>query len=714
MLHLKKVPYIEQMQQTECGLCCIAMILRYYKSNESLSFIRKELTVGRDGLQISDLQKYLNNHNFETHIYHASIKQLYDMPLPSIAYWDQKHFVIVEDISKKRVKIVDPSYGHLSISIEEFETNYSGILITAQPTDAFCPYRKKTNPWNHILKGLKQKKKLLFHIILISLFAYGIQMAAPLLIQTIVDGLMQGSRTIDLKMCIIFAITLFILYGITSFLQNFSLINFQIEIDKSLIQNTFHKLVSLPYSYFENRSNGDLLFRLSSLDIVRTLLSDHIVSGAVQVIYAIAILVYLFQKSALLAGITTGVFLINGIFILVMRERIMEANQKQVVENTKLESIQTETIYSIFGIKTSGIEQDIWHNWNKRYKRSLKAYKKKGTILNLYSTIISLLQLVGPLIVLLFGIQQSLKNRITIGESIACYSLAASFIGTSLSLFNLWNDFMMASAYLDRIMDITSEPSEEPPKNKISITINGNIEFRDVSFAYTKNSKPVIENLSFTIKKGSKFAIVGPSGSGKSTITKLLLGLYKPTKGAIYYEGINIDDLDKKELRQQIGIVPQDMSLFNRTIAENITLKNENYDLNEVIETAQIAQIHEEIMHMPMNYRTLVSDMGRNLSGGQRQRIVLARAIMKKSPVMILDEATSSLDNVNESQISRYFRECGSTQIIIAHRMSTIVDADEILVLDHGKKAESGTHDALMRKNGIYAELYKNRNSIPA
>ena len=325
-----------------------------------------------------------------------------------------------------------------------------------------------------------------------------------------------------------------------------------------------------------------------------------------------------------------------------------------------------------------------------------------------------MLQLVGPLIVLLFGIQQSLMNKITIGESVACYSLAASFIGTSLSLFNLWNDFMMASTYLDRIVDITTEPSEENPENPIPLAINGNIEFRNVSFAYSKKSNPVIDNLSFSIPKGSKFAIVGPSGSGKSTITKLLLGLYKPTSGAIYYEGINIDALDKTELRKQIGIVPQDMTLFNRSIGENIALNEEDYNLDEVMETAKIAQIHDEIMSMPMNYRTIISDMGGNLSGGQRQRIILARAIKNKPHLMIMDEATSSLDNVNEAKVSKYFKECGSTQVIIAHRMSTIIDADTILVLDKGKKAEIGTHEELMKQNGIYAELYKSRSSIPA
>ena len=383
------------------------------------------------------------------------------------------------------------------------------------------------------------------------------------------------------------------------------------------------------------------------------------------------------------------------------------------MKDTKLEAIQTETIHSMLGIKTSGIENDIWNNWKDQYRLSMKAYKQKGTILNLYSTIISLMQLIGPLIVLLFGIREFLSGRISIGESIACYSLAASFIGTSLSLFNLWNDLSMASSYLERIVEITTEEQEYIPEDPVPVTVQGDIEFRNVSFSYSKNSKPIIKNLSFTIKKGTKFAIVGPSGSGKSTITKLLLGLYKPTSGSIYYEGVDINKLDVKDLRKQIGVVPQDMSLFNRTIAENISLNND-YPLEEIQSSARIANIHDEIMAMPMNYRTMISNMGNNLSGGQRQRIVLARTILNKPNVMILDEATSSLDNINEKLVSDHFKKCGSTQIIIAHRLSTIIDADKILVLQNGTLKEIGTHNELMKMNGLYTTLYNNQNSLSA
>ncbi|WP_310601783.1 peptidase domain-containing ABC transporter [Anaerosporobacter sp.] len=714
MKHLRKVPYIEQMQQTECGLCCIAMLLRYYGSHETLSDIRGVLEAGRDGLRISHLQNYLVQRDFETKIYRINIEQMEQIPLPAVVFWENKHFVILEHIKKDIMTVIDPAYGRISFTVEQFQEKYSGIMMTAVPTEEFKPEKRKVNPWMYVLKGLKQKKGIFLKTLLVSIVAYGIQMGAPLLIQVILDGIIKNPTSVDLRACVMFSIGFIIMFGITNFSQRFCFIGLGLEMDKTITKNTFHKLMHLPYSYFENRSNGDLLFRLSSLEIVRMLLSEHIISGIIQFGYAIAILIYMLQKSFFLAGITMVVFLFNGIFILVMREKIMEANQLQIVENTKLQSIQTEAVYSMFGIKTSGIEEDIWNSWNEKYVRSQKAYKRKGRILNGYTTVISLLRMLGPFLVLLFAIQMSLAHKITLGECIAFYSLSASLLGTSMSLFNLWNDYTMAGTYLERLLDITQEKPEEQPEHAIPIAVNGEIEFRNVSFSYTKNAEPVISNVSFKIKKGSKFAVVGASGSGKSTITKLMLGLYQPTKGDIFYEGINLKALDKRELRKQIGVVPQDMSLFNRSIAENISLMQENQEEDGMIEAAKIAQVHDEIMNMPMNYRTILSDRGQNLSGGQRQRIVLARAIMSRPNVMVLDEATSSLDNINEKKISDYLREAGNTQIVIAHRMSTIVDADEIMVLQKGESVESGTHEELIRKNGVYAALYRSRETITA
>ena len=322
---------------------------------------------------------------------------------------------------------------------------------------------------------------------------------------------------------------------------------------------------------------------------------------------------------------------------------------------------------------------------------------------------ISLSQTINPFLLLTFGIYEYFKGNLSLGSVIAFYSLAITFFSSGVSLFQTWNNFLLSTAYLERLKDITDAEIEQNPETAKSLNISGDIRLKDVSFSYTNESEPVIKDINLHIKSGQKVAIVGASGSGKTTLSKILLGLYEPTKGNIYYDNINFNELNKQEIRKQLGVVPQDISLFNKSIYENIKMNKPDVTLEDVKKAAQIAQIADEIEAMPMGYYTLVSDMGLNLSGGQRQRIALARAILNNPQIIILDEATSSLDSVNEKKVSNYFKDIGCTRIVIAHRLSTIIDSDVIYVMDKGKIIESGTHKELMILNGSYANLYRAR-----
>lgn len=265
--------------------------------------------------------------------------------------------------------------------------------------------------------------------------------------------------------------------------------------------------------------------------------------------------------------------------------------------------------------------------------------------------------------------------------------------------------------YLQRINDVLEAPVEKTPKNSIKPKeLTGNIKLENVSFSYTQYSKPVLKHISVEIKAGQKVAIVGPSGSGKSTLARMLLGLYEPTAGKIFYDGINLFDLDKQWLRRNIGVVPQDATLFNKSILHNISVYDKNPSMDKVVKVAKIAQIHDEIMEMPMGYHTPVSEMSMNISGGQKQRIMLARALLQSPSILLLDEATSSLDNLNEKVIEQHLNELKCTRIVIAHRLSTIKDADLILVLKDGEIQEMGNHLQLIRNQGFYTKLYNSNN----
>ncbi|RDU24648.1 peptidase domain-containing ABC transporter [Anaerosacchariphilus polymeriproducens] len=711
--HMKRVPYIQQMRQTECGLCCVAMIMQYYKSYDGIRRIRESLEVGRDGLKISLLSKYMKSRGMETKVYRANAKALEQLTLPAIIFWHNEHFVVLEKLEGKSVTIVDPAFGRRKIKYSEFCENYSDIIMVVRPTEKFKPYNVKTNLWINAFRNIKIKKSLYLKLGIASAAMYFIQMIIPVLVQHLTDNINGMTVGMFSGNYYYYAIGIAVLLAGFSFFRGMKIIELQLNIDRYLTKGTFKKMLNLPYKFFESRSNGDLLFRLNCLSVIRDLVSEQIIQGVLQVGMMLCIMGYMLSKSIILTGVAVLFLLLNIYFIIKMKPTLMEANQNEIVEDTRLQGVQVEAVYSAFGIKIAGMENEVLESWTKRYKKSLAAYKKKNMIKNINDTVLSVLQMAAPLIILSIGIFQYMDGFVTIGEVIAIYTLAGNLFSTGISVFNIYNSFVLASSYLERITDITDAKEEQVPDEPIQLQISGNVQLKDVSFSYTSNSENVLNNINLDIKKGQKVAIVGASGSGKSTLAKIILGLYEPKNGEIYFDGVNMKKLDRGVLRRQIGVVPQDMSLFNKTIYDNICV-NKKVDNELVRRVAQIAQIDEEIQQMPMKYQTLVSDMGMNLSGGQRQRIVLARALLNRPELMILDEATSALDYVNEKKVTSYFQQAGCTRIIIAHRLSTIIDSDIIIVLERGRVVESGTHEQLIKKGGLYANLYISREQAVA
>ncbi|WP_422118147.1 peptidase domain-containing ABC transporter (plasmid) [Bacillus thuringiensis] len=707
---MKKIPVVLQLQQTECGLCCSNMILNYYGSRETIFNLRNEFEVGRDGLSLSQLKQLFLKKGFISKIYKADISGLKKLQLPAIIYWENKHFVVLEEISDKKIKIIDPAEGKRKLTTEEFLNSFSHLVLEVVPSNDFKPqFSEEVKPWEGIKQLVISKLSLTIFIILTTITVLLLNLIIPYLTQKIIDGALLGSVFNDFSRIIFSLLLISILHLTLSITRGSLIIKLNIFLSEKLMGNTFRHLLRLPFKFFDLRSPGDLLYRLNSLIGVRDLISSSLIPGIVDLGMMFVILIYLSSKSYTITLISLGLLFFNFLILSLSRAKVAAAVDNELVEQSKSQAILTEILFSSLFIKIAGLENKFFSKWEFSYKKSLEKFKYRSQLQNIINSLSGNFQLIAPVIILVTGIILYQNNTLTLGEIVAIQTITTMLFNQSSSVFSAYTQLILTSSYLRRVSDITGTKIESSKNLIKNFEVNGNIELEDVYFSYTNMSNDIIKNINLSINSGEKIAIVGKSGSGKSTLAKIIVGLYKHTKGNIYIDGLNINSIDQSVLHKQIGIVPQDIMLFNKSIFENITMGNEKFTLEDVQEAARLAMIDKEIENMPMQYNTVISDMGLNLSGGQRQRISLARALINKPRILILDEATSSLDQENEFNIMEYFKKVKCTVIIIAHRLSTIIDADKIYVIDDGNIIETGTHHELMNQGGFYYHLYNKK-----
>ncbi|MDH6363682.1 ABC-type bacteriocin/lantibiotic exporter with double-glycine peptidase domain [Enterococcus sp. PF1-24] len=702
----KKVPYVSQMSQNECGLCCIAMILNYYDSYETIHSIRRDLGTSRDGTKVIDIKNILIGKGFNTKIYAIDdIDLLTKEMLPAILYWNKNHFVVLENRTQNDFYIVDPTFGRMKLSKSEFLKKFSRIIITCVPNDSFVKVPKPKNVWVRILfKVFNGNKKKIISTLFWSILSYFLLVFLPITTQNLIDLTVAGTVDPSDEKIILLLFLMITIYSFSIFFRGKSKIALAQKIESIIASNTFSHLLKVPYNYFETRNQSDLLYRLNSIAVLKELFSESIISGVINIGLIIFIGIYMVYSSIELSIISAVLLLINLFFVFVFKNKLKELTTLEISRNSELQGLQSETILSILYIKLSGMEKDTSQRWKRIFGDSLKIGKRKMTLQNSTENITEILGFLSPLVLLLFGLKLYLENKISLGTIVAFQTLSNTFFSAGNSLSGLSTSFTVASAYLIRIFDILDTDIEQ--NSRLERKINGNISLSNVCFSYGKNSPKVLNDISLDIHQGQRIALVGKSGSGKSTLGKILLGLYDIDSGIINYDGTNIKEFNKPLLRKQIGFVPQEVTLFNKSIKENITLGNKQISDKQILKACRRACIDSEIDEMPMKYETQISDLGMNVSGGQKQRLAFARAIINNPKIVVLDEATSSLDIINEKNIVKYLKKIECTQIIIAHRLSTIKDCDMIFVLKDGEIVESGTHSELINLQGEYFNLY--------
>ncbi|HDR7624976.1 ABC-type bacteriocin/lantibiotic exporter with double-glycine peptidase domain [Bacillus sp. RC242] len=704
---MAKVPFIEQMEHSECGLACIAMVLKFYGRHVSLATLREKYGVPKGGTSLYQLMIIGKNYDLEVKGFKADKQALQQLSLPAIIHWENKHYVVLEKISRNSIIIVDPAYGRLKIPHKEFDTKYSGYTLSLNPTANF---KKEVGP-SHVkffLAFALSKPNLVVSIVLGSLILQLFSLVVPWLTTWITDQVIVPKNGEYINVLGYSILMLFLSFQIFSWLRGYLVAKLQTAIDKSLMEKFMHKLFNLPYNFFENRSVGELLFRANSNIYIRQILSTKVISFLIDGILLFTYLYFMFRYSTDmgLSVLVVGVFVF---LLLVTSTKISKKlSDKDVSAQSQVQRLLSESINGISDIKVMGLENQVFKDWKDRFHTQLKNAEKRAIWISSVNTTAAAIQFILPIFLLWYSSSQILAGTMTLGGVLGFNALAMAFMTPIISIGSGYGELIYLGSYIQRIYDVMQAKSErEDDGQPKPLNLKGDIEFQNVSYQHNYFSEKAVKDISFKVNAGEKVAIVGASGSGKSTLAKLLMGLYTPTEGSIQFDGKDSRNFDITSLRKSMGVVFQEARLFNKSVAENIEAQRKEISKHDVITASQKANIFSEIMKLPLKFDTTVSEFGVNFSGGQRQRIIIARALAAKPSILLLDEATSALDTLSERIIDEQLTCMSCTRIVIAHRLSTVQNADKIIVMNQGEIVEIGNHEELLEKQGYYYELCK-------
>jgi ABC-type bacteriocin/lantibiotic exporter with double-glycine peptidase domain len=701
------IPVVQQTTSTDCGAACLAMVLGYLGRHVQLEEVRTGMSIGRDGVSARAILETASRYDLRGRGVRIEVTDLKALDRGAILHWNFSHFVVFDKVSEKGIHIVDPALGERVATIEETSRSFTGVALLFEKTDTFQRMGpKKASMWKRYRQMMSGSgSDDVRRVVITSVLLQSLALTLPLIHGRLVDRVLPRN---DMHLMFVLVAAFFganIFYFITAMTRSHIFTHVRTRFDAKLTLGFVEHMLKLPYGFFERRQPADLQMRISSVAQIRESLTGAVLSGMVDGTLVIGHLIFLLLMSVKMALVASAVVGVQATLFIVLRNKMLELSAGTIAKQTESAHALQELLNGMECLKSSGVEHIAARRWAGEYIDLLNINLRRGGVSNLSDALLGTMRVTGPTLLLLVGVHEVTTGNLSLGQMLSANAFAVGFIQPVMNLVGTLNNLQMVKAQFARIDDVLETPAEQEGGPRAAPQLKGEIILDRVTFKYSANLPAVVKNVTLHIRPGECIAIVGRSGSGKTTLGRLLLGLYPPSEGGVRYDGTPIQQLDLRSIRRQLGVVMQRPHIFGTSIRANIALADPAIPLDKVTTAATRACIDKDIARMPLGYDTPVVAGGASLSGGQRQRVALARALVHDPAILFLDEATSALDATTESEVQANLDKLTCTRILIAHRLSTVINAHRILVMEDGLLVEQGTHAELLAKRGAYAKL---------
>ena len=711
-----KTPTVLQMEMVECGAASLDMILAYYGKIIPLEQMRVECGVSRDGVKASNIIRAGERLGLISKAYRKEPEDLKYMRPPMIIHWNFNHFVVLEGFGRNKIYLNDPAIGHTTVSYEEFDKSFTGIVMTFKPKDDFKPEGKKLSFFKLMSERLSNSRSSVLYLFITGIFLTIPGVVIPAFSEVFIDDILMGGKVNWLPSLLAAMAFAVIMQIFLMNLQKKHLLRLKTKMSVAGAGEFFLHLLKLPNVFFQQRSASDLSSRMNDNERIASFFTDKLAENAINIIMLVFYMIIMFQYSISLTIISIILALINGICFIYMSDKVKELTNKSMNDSGKLYSVMVSGLSTIETIKATGSESDFFVKWAGYHSKELSNRQNIGKNEQILFSMPNFVAGIANIILIITGSIQIIQGEgnMTVGNLVAFQLLLSNFMEPVASITQMGMEIKNVEADMNRIDDVmkykTVSDFDDFPKEISDYEcriLDGNIKMENVSFGYNLLSPPFIENFNLEIKSGERIAIVGGSGSGKSTILNMLNGINSPWSGRILFDGQDIREISAFTKSCSVSCVEQNLSIFEGTIYDNITMWNSAVSEKDVINAAKDAAIYDDISQRPLGFEEIMSSGGRNFSGGQLQRIEIARALAVNPSIIFMDEATSALDPNTEKEVLDNIWRRGCTCIMVAHRLSAIRDCDKIIVMNKGEIVQCGTHDELKNADGVYSQLIR-------